>query len=85
MTTTKTIGKMRRARLIKKGYAVESTNSETGVVTWPLVTRALQIHAPLKVTRLYLDDGTEFGFHADDQVMCRTLGEIAKAETVVTA
>jgi hypothetical protein len=24
-------------------------------------------------------DGTEFGFHADDEIMCRTPGEIAKA------
>lgn len=74
-----TIGKMRRARLIKKGYAVESTNQGTGKVTWPTITRALHITAPLRVSRLYLDDGTEFGFHADDEIMCRTPAEIARA------
>ena len=78
--TKPAIGKMRRAALIKKGYAVHSTNQDTGAVTWPLVTMAMQIKAPLRVTRLYLDDGTEFGFHADDEIMCRTPGEIAKAE-----
>lgn len=73
------IGKMRRARLIKEGYAVHATNPDTGRITWPLVSRTLHIAAPLRVSRLYLDDGSEHGFHADDKVMCRTPAEVARA------
>jgi hypothetical protein len=75
----KTIGKYRRARLIKKGYAVRTTHADTGAVAWPLVTHALHILAPLKVTRLTCDDGSEFGCHSDDDIMCRTPSEVAKA------
>lgn len=83
--TTPKIGKMRRARLIKEGYTVQCTNSDTGKETWLEVVRALHILAPLKVTRLYLSDGEEFGMHADDLVMSRTPGEQAKADAAVTS
>lgn len=74
------IGKFRRARLVKKGYDVRVTDKETGETTWIEVTRDLQIFAPLKVTRLYLANGDEFGLRADvDEVMSRTPGEKARA------
>jgi len=62
----------RRARNLKEGMQVHVAVRETGDEEWRTITRVLHLLAPLKVTRIALDNGDEFPLRPDlDEVMSR--------------